>query len=74
MRKHVRYLILLLILLFVAINEMTMRLHSTSWDRPLEVHIYGIRGDDRPASLGYVSKLDTDDFKTMEASRLTKAS
>ena len=66
MRKHVRYLILLLILLFVALNEMALRLHTASWERPLEVHIYAISGDDRAASQRYVASLDSDDFKTME--------
>ena len=66
MRKHVRYLVLLLILLFVALNEMSLRLNTASWERPLEVHVYAISGDGRAASERYVAALDSDDFKAME--------
>ncbi len=34
MRKHLRYLILLLILLFVVINEAVNKSQTTSWEAP----------------------------------------
>lgn len=66
MRKNLRYLILLLILLFVAVNEAMIKLRSTSWERPLQVHIYAISGDQRPASEAYVDALDTRHFAPIE--------
>ena len=66
MRKNLRYLILLSILLFVALNEAAMRMHSTSWERPLLVHIYAISGDGRPASEAYVESLSTQHFMPIE--------
>ena len=50
MRKNLRYLILLLILLFVAINEALNKTRSTSWENPLWVRIYAISGDGRDAT------------------------
>jgi len=66
MRKNLRYAILLLILLFVGINEAVLKLRSTSWDRPLEVHIYAISGDGRAASEAFVDRLTTEDFLPIE--------
>ncbi len=66
MRKNLRYAILLLILLFVAVNEAVLKMRSTSWERPLEVHIYAISGDGRAASEAYVNALTFADFKPME--------
>ena len=62
MRKHLRYLILLLILLFVAVNEAMIKMRSTSWERPLRVHIYAISGDQRSASEAYVDSLTNQHF------------
>lgn len=66
MRKNLRYLILLSILLFVAVNEAVLKLRSTSWERPLEVHIYAISGDGRAAAEAYVDALTTADFLPIE--------
>lgn len=66
MRKNVRYMILLLILAFVATNEAVLKMRSTSWDRPLQVHIYAISGDGRAASEAYVDALTTKDFLPMQ--------
>lgn len=66
MRKNLRYLILLLILLFVAVNEAMMKLRSTSWDRPLQVHIYAASGDGRAATEAFIGKLSSKDFLPME--------
>ena len=66
MKKNFRYLILLLILLFVATNEALTKLRSTSWEIPLRLHIYAINGDDRKATETYISSLKTRDFKAIE--------
>jgi hypothetical protein len=66
MSRNLRYLILLLILLFVAVNEAVIKLRSTSWERPLQVHIYAVSGDGRAASEAYVDALTTEQFKPIE--------
>lgn len=75
MRKHLRYLILLLILLFVAINEAVNRMHSTSWEIPLVVQVFASSGDGRAATDRYLDTLDgrqveaIEDFVNREARR-----
>jgi hypothetical protein len=66
MSRNLRYLILLSILAFVAINEAVLKMRSTSWERPLLVHIYAISGDSRPASEAYIDSLTTEQFKPIE--------
>jgi hypothetical protein len=66
MSKKLRYLILLLVLLFVAVNEAVIKMRSTSWDRPLRVHLYAISGDGRAVSEAYVDSLTTEHFKPIE--------
>ena len=66
MKKHLRYMILLLILLFVAVNEAIIAMRSTSWERPLIVHIYAVSGDSRAASEAYIDSLTSAHFKPME--------
>jgi hypothetical protein len=67
MKKNLRYLILLFILLFVAVNEAIIEMRSTSWERPLIVHIYALSGDSRAASKAYVDSLTSAHFKPMES-------
>lgn len=67
MRKHLRYLILLLILLFVAINEAVNKMHSTDWDIPLVVHVFASNGDDRVATDRYIAALDGGQVSAIEA-------
>ncbi len=66
MRKNLRYLILLLILLFVAVNEALNKTRSTSWENPLWVRIYAVNGDGREASDKYIDSLTTDSFEAVE--------
>ena len=66
MRKHLRYLILLLILLFVAVNEALNKTRSTSWENPLWVRIYAVNGDGRAATDKYIDSLTADSFKAVE--------
>ena len=66
MRRNLRYLILLLILLFVAANEAVIKLRTASWERPLDVHIYAVSGDGRAASEAYVDSLTAKHFMPIE--------
>lgn len=66
MRKHLRYLILLLILLFVAVNEALNKTRSTSWDMPLWVRVYAVNGDGSSATDKYIDSLESRDFKAIE--------
>jgi hypothetical protein len=66
MRRHLRYLILLLILLFVAVNEALNKMRSTSWDESLYVSIYVIRGDNSRTTDQYINSLTTGNFESIE--------
>lgn len=66
MRKHLRYMILLLILLFVATNEALNRFRTTSWDMPLWVRIYAVNGDGGRVSDNYIGDLKSQDFDAIE--------
>ena len=64
--RHIRYLILLLILLFVAANAAYQKWKIASWDETLQVRIYAINADDRNATSKYVSQLSMRDFAPIE--------
>ena len=66
MSRNLRYLILLSILAFVAINEAVLKMRTTSWARPLQVHLYGVSGDGSHVSEAYVDSLTTEDFSSIE--------
>ena len=66
MKKHMRYYILLLILLFVATNEALIMTRSTSWEYSLQLHIYSISGDGRKATENYINSLKSGDFNAIE--------
>ncbi len=66
MKRHIRYFILLLILLFVAVNEAVIRFHSTSWDLSLPVVIYVGNGDGRQTTEAYIDSLSERDFVAIE--------
>ena len=57
MKNHLRYLILLLILLFVAVNETLIKLRSTSWENTLWLRVYAVNGDGRAATETYINSL-----------------
>ncbi len=67
MRRNTRYLILLLVLLFVAINEANVRFRSTSWDIPLTVRIYAYNADGRPATEKYIKAFNRQSFGPIES-------
>jgi len=66
MRKHLRYLVLLLILLFVAVNEALNKTSTTSWEAPLWVRIYAVNGDGQNATDKYIDRLQSQDFMAIE--------
>jgi hypothetical protein len=67
MFKQIRILILLLILLFVALNTYFDRVYSTDWDIPLRVTLFPINGDGRAASEAYIGGLAGTDFLSLES-------
>ena len=66
MRRNLRYLILLLILLFVVVNETLVKSRSTSWENPLWVRIYAVNGDQRKATENYIESLTRHSFAAVE--------
>ncbi|HEY8537750.1 MAG TPA: hypothetical protein VIL28_02720 [Steroidobacteraceae bacterium] len=67
MFKRLRILILLLILLFVALNTYFDRVYTTDWDRPLYVTLFPINGDGSPTSERYIAASANADFSTLES-------
>jgi hypothetical protein len=67
MFKRLRILVLLLILLFVALNTYFDRLYSTDWDIPLRVTVFPINGDGSPVTERYIKELIGTDFLSIEA-------
>ena len=66
MRKNLRYLILLLILLFVAVNEALNKTRTTNWDMPLWVRVYAVNGDGSSVADKYIDSLESRDFEAIE--------
>jgi hypothetical protein len=66
MWRNLRILILLLILLFVALNTYFDRVYSTDWDIPLRVTIYPINGDGSAEVEKFIANLSADRFQALE--------
>lgn len=66
MWRRLRILILLLILLFVALNTYFDRVYSTDWNIPLRVTLYPINGDGSAAVDRYIASLRPDRFQALE--------
>lgn len=67
MIKNIRVLILLYILLMVAVGGWLAKARSTDWDKPLNVVVYAINGDDSTVSQTYIDKINRTDFQNIEA-------
>ena len=67
MFKRLRILVLLLILLFVALNTYFDRVYSTDWNAPLRVTVFPINGDGSPVAEAYVRETSGNDFLALEA-------
>ncbi len=66
MWRRIRIAILLLILLFVALNTYFDRVYSTDWDIPLRAALYPINGDGTAESERFIRELQTDQFGAIE--------
>lgn len=67
MWRKLRIAVLLLILLFVALNTWFDRLYSTDWKNPLNVAILPVNGDGSATAERYVQQLNADAFESIEA-------
>lgn len=65
MWRRLRIIILLLILLFVALNTYFDRVYSTDWDTPLRVTVYPINGDGSTVTQGFIGNERPDAFATL---------
>ncbi|MBL4762499.1 MAG: hypothetical protein JKY93_07365 [Gammaproteobacteria bacterium] len=65
--KKLRVFLLLLILLFVALNSWSIKSRSTDWDQPLWVAIYPINADGSNASKNTIQTLSVEDFQFVES-------
>jgi hypothetical protein len=66
MWRKLRIAILLLILLFVALDTYFDRVYSTDWDVPLRVAIFPINGDGSDAAERFVQQLAAGDLERLE--------
>lgn len=66
MWRNLRVLILLLILLFVALNTYFDRVYSTDWNIPLRVALYPINGDGSAEVEQFIDQLPSDRFESLE--------
>lgn len=66
MWRNLRILILLLILLFVALNTYFDRVYSTDWNIPLRVAVYPINGDGSATVEQFIGQLQSDRFEALE--------
>jgi hypothetical protein len=67
MWRNIRIAILLLILLFVALNTYFDRVYSTDWDIPLRVAVYPINADGSATSERFIGELAADHFLAIES-------
>ncbi|MDY6949600.1 MAG: hypothetical protein SXG53_28310 [Pseudomonadota bacterium] len=66
MWRNFRIFILLLILLFVALNTYFDRVYSTDWNIPLRVTVYPINGDGSEAVEQFIAQLPAERFEPLE--------
>lgn len=66
MFKAIRIYILVVILLFVALDAWLTQARSTDWDNSLRVTVYPINADDMPATEQYMASLSTEAFSAVE--------
>lgn len=66
MWRNLRILVLLLILLFVALNTYFDRVYSTDWNTPLRVTVYPINGDGSAVTEQFIRTLQQNRFQALE--------
>jgi hypothetical protein len=67
MWRNIRIALLLLILVFVALNTYFDRVYSTDWNLPLRVAVFPINADGSDAATAFIRRLKTEDFDSIEA-------
>ncbi len=67
MWRNLRIAVLLLILLFVALNTYFDRLYSTDWNNSLRVAVFPINGDGSDQAQRYLQALRPENFRPLEA-------
>jgi hypothetical protein len=65
--KSLRILLLLIILLAVALKTWSDQYRSRRWSEPLYVSIYPIAADDSEVTRRYLSRIDADQYKPIDA-------
>jgi len=60
--KDVRVAILLLILLFVALDNFVIKANTSDWEQPLRIVVYPINGDQSKVSSSYIASLKESGF------------
>jgi len=65
--RRIRILVLLLVLLFVALNTYFDRVYSTDWDIPLRIAVFPINADGSDVAQRYVDSLERDHFTAVES-------
>ena len=63
MWRRLRIAILLVILLFVALNTYFDRVYSTDWNIPLRIAAYPINADGSAVTARFISQLPADAFQ-----------
>lgn len=66
MAKKLRIALLLFVLATVAVGAWQARVRTTSWDRALDVVVFPINGDDRPATAQYLRTLSDESFSSIK--------
>jgi hypothetical protein len=66
MWRRLRIALLLLILLFVALNTYFDRVYSTDWDIPLRIAVFPINADGSAITERYIRQLSADAFQPIE--------
>src|SRR5688572_33199408 len=67
MWRRLRIALLLLILLFVALNTYFDRVYSTDWDIPLRVAVYPINADGSAKSERFIGEFAAEHFLAIES-------
>lgn len=66
MARKLRIALLLFVLATVAMGAWQARVRTTSWDRALDVVVFPINGDGRPATADYLRTLSDESFAAIE--------
>lgn len=71
--RHIRIIILTIILIYVASDHYFGVKRTTSWTQPLNVFIYPINGDDSSTSAAMINGLTADDFADVNTFLISQA-